>query len=336
MLRAGILGVSGSMGKCHKKRYDMIAEENGFVKLEACFDISTDKLEEVSDLRTYTDIDEFLENEKGKLDYIDICLPTFLHAEIAIKAMKSGFNVLCEKPMALNSEDAFEMCRVSKETGKKLMIAHCMRFSGFYKAVKELCESGELGKMSSVEFHRQSGNIGLYGNGGTTWFGNEKLSGGMILDLHIHDADMMIGLFGIPDAVSAIASSNLPSGGYNAMSINYMYNDRSFVNAHANTTLPYNKFNGRTFRVNFEKGYVYRNIWDDEVFIRVNCDGTEINLNDRFSNDSYYDEIMYFADCVANDKSLDFCPPEESAEAIRVVKCAVKSADGLGEKINIK
>ena len=134
MIKVGILGL-GNIGAFHiRNAYNALEGKN--VKVEACFDVVEQNFERVGNgVRRYTDMDELFEKEKGNLDYIDICLPTFMHKEVAVKAMKAGFNVLCEKPMALNFEDAAEKCRVSEKTGKKLMIAHVLRFSSEFNIV---------------------------------------------------------------------------------------------------------------------------------------------------------------------------------------------------------
>ena len=100
MLRAGLIGC-GMISKAHTDGYAQIAKEQGGVVLEAVCDIRPEQLACFDDsVRKYTSVEEMLQKEQGKLDYVDICVPTYLHSEIAIEAMEAGFNVLSEKPMA--------------------------------------------------------------------------------------------------------------------------------------------------------------------------------------------------------------------------------------------
>ena len=264
---------------------------------------------------------------------MDICLPTYLHKDTAVKAMRKGFNVLSEKPMALNYEECQEMCRVSKETGKKLMIAYCSRFLGATMIMKEYIDNGELGKPYSAEFHRLGGSLGPMGY--NNWFRDEKLSGGAMLDLHIHDVDAIHNLFGMPKAVSAVAMNRIPGAGYDAMSVNYIYDDL-FVNAQCDWTVVGNKFDSRSFRINFEKGYLFVDRTADRTaFVKVDSEGNVEDLWEKVDSNMYYNEITYYIDCLVNNKPVEYCLPEDSAESVRIVQAEMKSADLKGEKVEL-
>ena len=128
MLRAGLIGCS-FIAEAHRVAYEKLEKESGPVKLEAICDIRPEQMERFSSsIRRYTDVYEMLKEEQGRLDFVDICLPTFLHAQITVAAMEAGFHVLCEKPMARSVLQAAEMAEASRHTGKTLMIAHCCRF----------------------------------------------------------------------------------------------------------------------------------------------------------------------------------------------------------------
>ena len=120
-MRAAIIG-NGGIAVSHRNAYKTLKEEGSDIVLQAICDIRPEKLEDNDGANVYTDIDAMLEAEKDNIDYVDICLPTYLHAEVAIKCMKAGFHVLCEKPMALYPEETERMLECSKETGKKLKI----------------------------------------------------------------------------------------------------------------------------------------------------------------------------------------------------------------------
>lgn len=325
MLKVGIVG-NGGIAAPHKAAYKKL----GCVTVEAYCDALPANLEDLQG-RCYTDIDEMLKAEQGKLDFVDICLPTFLHAEVAIKAMETGFHVLCEKPMALTREDCQAMLETSRRTGKKLMIAHCNRFLDAVKLVKQIIISGELGAVLSADFHRDSAITRL-----DSWLCKGALSGGALIDTHIHDVDLIRSLFGMPDAVSVAAASVITDGGYDTMSVNYSYENGPVVHATCSWVLPHNKFNSRCLRVNFEKGYIFcdRTV-GREAFQMVTTDGTVTDLAKTQLAQIYYDEIAYFADCIAGNKEVVLCPPEEAADAIAIAMAEVRSADAGGKKIKI-
>lgn len=123
LIKVGIIG-NGKIAKEHVASYTKLAE-TGKAKLEVFCDLRPEAMEGLQDVRIYTDWKEMLRQEQGKLDFVDICLPTFLHKEVSITAMEMGYHVLCEKPMARTEEDARAMLEASRRTGKTLMIAHC-------------------------------------------------------------------------------------------------------------------------------------------------------------------------------------------------------------------
>lgn len=331
MLKVGMLGY-GSIAKSHTKAYQQLKKENAGVEVVAYCDIRPEQMEGLEGVRKYTDMEEFLEKESGQLDYVDICLPTYLHAEAAIKAMKAGFHVLSEKPMALNYEQAQEMYVTAKETGKQLMVAHCNRFMGASKMIKKYVQSGELGKVRHAEYYREGGHPD---NGYQDWFSNGALSGGAMLDLHIHDVDVIYDTFGMPEAVSAAAAVVIPGSGYDTMSVNYMYPDGMYINAKCDWTIKNDKFNTRACRVNFEKGYLFMDRSPGrQVFVKVDETGTE-DLWDQVDLNMFYNEIVYFVDCLRNGKPVELCRPEASAEAVRIIMAEMKSADLGGERIQL-
>lgn len=96
----------------------------------------------------YEDIDDAL--ERSGADAAVICTPNHLHASAAVKAMEKGLNVLCEKPMADNAENARKMLMTAEKTGKKLMIGYIVRAYDALDKVMETLAGGRLGKIISA------------------------------------------------------------------------------------------------------------------------------------------------------------------------------------------
>ena len=334
MLRAGLIGC-GNISKAHTGGYAQIAEEKGGVVLEAVCDIRPEQLECFDDsVRKYTSVEEMLEKEQGKLDYVDICVPTYLHSQIAIQAMEAGFNVLSEKPMARTVEQAEAMVEASKRTGKMLMIGHCCRFYSVPDLIRETIASGELGKVRSAEFYREGGSKNPMG--WNNWFRDGELSGGAMLDLHIHDVDVIREFFGMPKAVSAVASSVITKNGYDAMSVNYTYEDGKFVHALCDWTIANDKFNTRTVRVNFEKGYIFGDRTKGrEALVKVHEDGTVEDYTETMTFNAHKNEIVYFVDCLSKGKFPDRCPPEQSVDDVKIVMAEMRSADLGGALVEV-
>lgn len=154
----------------------------------------------------YTDYNEMFAKEN--LDAVVVCTPNKFHAPAAIAAMQAGLHVLCEKPMALNANEAREMTRVARETGKVLHIAYRYRQQPNSRAAKAIIDSGELGEIYMIRIQ------GLRRRGIPSWgvFTNKEMQGGgAMVDYGVHLLDLSLWLAGNPKTieVSGITSQRL-------------------------------------------------------------------------------------------------------------------------------
>jgi len=211
MIKVGILGYGG-IARSHRRGYEILAKQGAPVELVALCDIDPNQFsgnmtinlggtdcDKTKTYRTYTDLEEMLAKEEP--DTIDICLPTYLHCEYACMLLKRGYNVQSEKPMGLNGKECEMMLAAAKESGKKLMIGMCLRFEPLYTELKKMIDDGRFGKVHAASFDRLSG---LPRWGYDNWFRDYKRAGGVALDMHIHDVDVIRYIFGEPEAVSAL------------------------------------------------------------------------------------------------------------------------------------
>ena len=336
MIKIGLIGL-GFMGHAHLDNYIRLESEGVPVKLVAICDIDKSKFEgkgvagniavgngeyDFLKYNLYTEIDEMLAKEE--LDYVDIALPSYLHAEMSIKALNKGLHVFCEKPMALKSEDCQKMIDAAKSNNRLLMIGQCLRFWPEYEYLKECIETEKFGKVLSGYFFR----------GGTTptwsyegWLLQKEKSGGCLFDQHIHDVDTINWLFGTPDSVSTIAKNVIKGNGYDIVSTNYLYDDGKVINAQDDWTLNGDYGFEMTYRVNFEKGNLV-----------LGRDGLKVNPNDGkgftpdLSKDTgYYRELKYFGESILNNKTLDRIVPETAMKTIKIAEAEQASADERGQ-----
>ena len=105
-------------------------------------------------MKTYTDAAQLLADPD--VDVVDITLPTYLHAEYAIRALQAGKHVICEKPMALCSADAKKMAATAKKAHRRLFVAQCIRFWPAYATAREVIRSRKYGRVRSAVFTRLS------------------------------------------------------------------------------------------------------------------------------------------------------------------------------------
>jgi predicted dehydrogenase len=160
---------------------------------------------DLAGIRVYPGIDDMLRDETVTL--VDICLPSHLHAPIAMRCLRAGKHVLVEKPVALRPADAQKMIGAARRSGRLLMVAQVLKFFPEFAHIADATRDRRYGQLLAVHFRRR---IAKPDWGGGSWFADPKKSGGMVVDLHIHDTDFVVHLFGKPRAVT---SQGLVRGG---------------------------------------------------------------------------------------------------------------------------
>ncbi len=273
------------------------------------------------DVHSYADYNEMLEKEAP--DIVDICLPTYMHRDFTVELLERGYHVQCEKPMALNAAECDDMIRAAEKSGKTLMIGMTLRFEALYLELKKMIDDGRYGKLKSIHFERLS-DFPVWGY--ENWFGDIKRSGGVALDLHIHDVDMIRFLFGEPEAVSAVAVGN-----HNCDCITiesrFHYKDK-IVSAIGD----WGRAEGTPFAMyyyaNFEKATV---LSDTKGNITVCADGEvtpyEYERPDRMQMEEQYMEA------VVKGASNDINPLPSAKRDVEIVQILMESAKREGEKI---
>ena len=332
-MKAIMIG-NGFIGGAHRAGYRALKEEGSDIVLAAICDIRPERLEENDGARTYTDIDEMLKNESDA-DFIDICVPTYLHAEISIKCMKAGFNVMCEKPMAMNDEECDRMIACKNETGKMLMIAHCCRFASEMEIIRRFIVEGSFGRPLSAFFTATGGRPDW---GWENWFRDKNKSGGATLDLQAHNIDLMNWYFGVPHTVSAVAVERHDGEGYESVSANHVYGDGLYVHSWCDWGLETNKHLFRSIRVNFENGYIYNERGARSELVAVDNLGNVTDLKGTIPSrgSTQHNEIEYFANCIKTGQIPRMCKPEDSKTAVTVINAQMTSAGNNGAPVIIE
>ncbi len=246
LIKIGIVGVGG-MGTVHLNNYAELPD----CKVVAVCDPTEQaaKTAEEHHLRHYRDLEEMLKDPEVEL--CDVCTPTFLHKTHVTAALRAGRHVICEKPLALSLADAKEMFSLAKEMGVRLFVGQVLQFSPPARVLHELVESGRFGKMLDAQFLRLSACPRWVKNG---WLFDKTKSGHLPFDLHIHDLDLIVSLWGRPDSFSYTAVGREGLGYNEHYRFSYRFGD-STVSAEAawyNADIPFTA----TWRVYFEEAVV--------------------------------------------------------------------------------
>jgi myo-inositol 2-dehydrogenase / D-chiro-inositol 1-dehydrogenase len=192
-MKVGIVGV-GSMGTTHAAGWtETPAEIVGFA---AETQKEAGSIASQYDTNVYSSFEDML----PQVDVVDICSPTHLHYEMALKAAAAGKHVICEKPLARTTQQAQKVVDACKKAGVQLLVAHVVRFFPEYALARAAVVEGQIGRPGVIRLHR-----GSYrpkkpaGN----WFLDEVKSGGILMDLMIHDYDYACWVAGEVESVIA-------------------------------------------------------------------------------------------------------------------------------------
>lgn len=182
-MRVGLVG-AGFMGGVHLNAYAAIPE----VEVVGVADARIESAEAgaaIVGARPYGSYEDLVAGED--VEVVDVCLPTAFHRDIAVRAAAEGRHVILEKPISRTIEDAQEILDAFSGEGPRLFVGHVVRFFPEYVGIKEKIEAGDLGTVGVVRTSRRSPLL----LGWNDWYADWRISGGVLLDLVIHDFDFL-------------------------------------------------------------------------------------------------------------------------------------------------
>ncbi len=338
MLRVGIIGF-GFMGRMHYKCWKNQSE----AQIVAICDTNPNLVEDTQKvvgniagaadsvdfdaLKVYTEFGAMLRKEKP--DIVSISLPTNLHVQYAVKALKAGVNVLCEKPMSLDMSGCKKMIAAAEKSGKLLQIGHCVRFWPEYAKAKQIVASGEYGNVLAASFRRLSSAPTWSRDG---WLNDSQLSGGMILDLHIHDTDFVQYLLGTPTAVESVCGK-APGGADVHVVTRYVYDDGKAVVAEGGWAMMPSFGFEMSFNIMLEKATLVYDCTRTPAFRVCPSEGTAF-VPQVEPGDGYSRQIDHFVRAVQGQSVEPVLSLKESMESVRIVAAEIKSARS-GKRIRL-
>lgn len=155
-------------------------------------------VQDLTNIAVYDELDELL-GDPG-IDVVDLCLPTRLHPDAVVRSLEAGKHVLVEKPISLTLADADRMLAAATKSGRRLFVGQVLRFFPEFAYVKRLADSGEYGALQGIHLKRV---ISKPDWGSGDWFSRAQETGGPVIDLHIHDADFVQDVCGMPERIFA-------------------------------------------------------------------------------------------------------------------------------------
>jgi len=337
MIRVGLVGL-GFIGRIHLARY-LDSEK---AELVAVADLEVERLKKETagssadprlpplsipdGVAHFTTLDDMLTGVE--LDAVDLCLPTFLHAQSTVKAAQAGKHILCEKPMALTLAECQAMIDAARANGVQLMIAQCLRFWPEYTYLKEVCDGQRLGRLQSLTMRRLAAPP-LWS--WQSWLLDANRSGGTIVDLHIHDVDFVNFLLGPPRAIFAQGIEQGITGGIDVVIGNFLYPGMK-VTAEAGWMRAPGFRTHHSYEALFEQGLV-RMAPDQQERLMVYEEDKEPYAPRLNGPDGYTAEIEFFLECLAEDRDVAATFPPESPKTSVHMALLEKESIARGEII---
>lgn len=255
------------------------------------------------------------------VDLVDICCPTPLHKDIVLASFAAGKHVLCEKPMALTVAECDEMLAAAEQASGQFMIAQCIRFWPEYVYLRDVYTDARFGALKALHLRRhcETPSYSL-----SHWIVNPELSGGAIMDFHIHDVDYALHLLGKPDAVSAQGSKG-SNGSIDRVHSAWHYDSPCVVQIEGY----WDMHSGFGFNMGFTAVFEWASIvWDMRTGVPLTIyrkDHEPETPELPPIGDGYFGEIDYFLRCIERNEKPTICTPKESRDAVAIALAEKKS-----------
>jgi glucose-fructose oxidoreductase len=266
---------------------------------------------------TYDQFDDCL----AEVDAVYIALPNSMHAEYSVRAATAGVHVLCEKPMAVTVQECQQMIAACRKAGVKLMVAYRLHFESLNLAAMDLARSGQLGQLkfftSAFSMTVSRGNIRT----------KHKYGGGTLYDIGVYCINAARNLFRAePSQVSAVSVN---SGLVSLAEIDETTAATlRFGTDHVATFVTsFNAADVAAYRIVGTKGHLhvdpaYEYAEGLEYTLTVDGKTTTKSIAKR---DQFAPELLYFSDCILNDKEPE-PSGDEGLQDVRIVQALYRSA----------
>ena len=332
MIKVGLIGC-GFMGGMHAACYAALASLG--VKVTAVADVRLDFAQKLAGegpdiFETGMDL-----IANADVDVVDICLPTHLHTVHAVAAMRAGKHVFVEKPVCVNDDEMDLLLTVERETGVKVKVGQVIRHWTEYAWLKRTVDSGVYGNVLHGQFRRLSS---LPTWAWENWLHQVDKSGGVAIDMHIHDVDFVRYILGEPDTIKAHAYRD-DAGAIQQINTLFGYGNNVSVSVEAGWNYPADFPFTADFRVKFEKATV---VLSNGVLTLYPNEGGAIapKLDEEFQGDNaiggnisslggYYNELKYFVEGLQGKNGLSVATVAEAIQSVKLVKKEITAAGGL-------
>ena len=313
MVRIGMVG-SGFMAETHLAAYRGI--DGADVVAVAAPNTAEEFVAEAGlSAETYGSAEELM--DEADVDALDVCSPTPTHRPVVTAAAERGIDAFCEKPIAGNLEDAQVIADVAENAGITLMVGHVLRFFPQYERARDVVEDGGIGDPGVARARRLS-PFPSWGHG--NWYADRDSSGGVLVDLAIHDLDYVRWVFGEVDRVFA-RRSVWEEGEHGHVTLRFENGAAAYVDA--SWGLPPGQELTQSFELAGSDGLVEFDGDDAALTFRT---AEETQVTNPVAKDGYRRQLEAFVESVET-RSEPSVTAEDAIAALRLSLAANRSAE---------
>ena len=316
MQKVAVVG-AGGMGSIHARAYAKMPN----AELVAVCDILpevAERLGESLSVAAFPSLKKLL--SEVEVDVVDVCVPTNVHLDIIKEAAAAKKHICSEKPLARTTGQAMEAVRICEEAGVTLFVAQVVRWFPEFKKLHDLIAGGSVGDPTVVRTSRCGTPPGR-------WFGDFKQSGGVILDLIIHDFDWLRWCFGKVRRVYARGLLDAGIAGRDYALVTLRHESGVISHVEGSWARP------TGFQVSVEiagtKGLLSFSS-KDSTPLTIECRAkgdAEVGVivpESPVSVDPYYQELEHFINCLEEGRTPDVTA-QDGLEAVRICEAAMRS-----------
>jgi len=327
----GIVGL-GFMAATHIKAYRQIAGyriaalcnpsgrnlDGDFSRVEGNIGSAEPLKLDMTQVKAYRTFAELLADEAVHL--VDICAPTPAHPELALAALNAGKHVLCEKPVARTATLASDIAAAAGAAKGVFMPAMCLRFWPEWAWLKAAIDRKTYGKLLGMRFRR----VAQPPAWGQKFFLDGKLSGGALLDLHIHDTDFVQFCFGRPLAVFSTGFSKV-SGAIDHVVTQYHVASGASVSAEGSWAMTEGFGFNMAYTAIFENATADYDLARGADALKLFQKGKEPKILPSEGKDGYVGELEHLLDAIRSGRAPTVVTAKDAVSALEICEAEERS-----------
>lgn len=332
MTRIGIVG-AGAIARHHAAQWHKLP-----VTLAAVYDIIPERTATFAAQfggRPCASLDELLQH----VDVVDVCTPTDCRVNSVLAAAAARLPIVCEKPFGRHVDECEQMIEACAATNTPLFVAHVVRFFPQYARAKEIVDSDAIGRPAMIRTMRAGSFPRTGATFGSAFYGDFARSGGVILDLGIHDIDYHLWVGGAIERVFArgMAYSGITGADHAFLSLRFASGAIGHIDC--NWALPPGQFRTR-LEIAGDGGLLEWDSFEPPPLLWARPDPERPGHSTQGSasplaplDDPYCREFAHFLDCL--ERGVPFLvTPDQAAMAVKVALAALESVR-TGQPIQI-